>query len=62
MFAGAVVALWSAWFLEPWKAPREPNIDQVVVYVMLTVLSLCVGYLVVHNMGPPDPYATQDHF
>jgi hypothetical protein len=30
--------------------------DQIAVYVMLTVLALAVGYLVLHGGRPSDPF------
>jgi hypothetical protein len=58
--AGVLIARWSAWFLEPTPSPTEPDLDQIVVYVTLTVLALAVGYLVLHGIGPSDPYAVTD--
>src|SRR5262245_38753100 len=62
MGAGTLIGMWGDWFLDRAQSTTEPDIEQLAVYVMLTVLALAVGYLLFHGWGPPDPYAVQEWF
>jgi len=60
--AGTLIGMWGNWFLGQKRSTTEPDIEPPAVYVLLTVLTLAVGYLLFHGWGPPDPYAVTEWF
>src|SRR5262245_40421019 len=49
--AGVVISMWSAWFLDGTRSTSEPDMDQIIVYVTLALLTIAVGYLVLPYLG-----------